>query len=379
VEPTAIVRRIGVIAAAAALVVLAAGVPASAAGASGHYADWSGGGAGGAFIGRATSDAAGFPAATVTSDATTVRIPAGASSFLGPATPVGAVYGSSRDRPYLNVSAAQGAQASTTTLDFATPTPAAGWAFVLGDVDADVVAISAIGADGSPVAVADLGFAGTFNYCAVSPKPSGCTGPGPFTDEPVWHPGSGRLVGNGPDTFGASGWFQPTVPIRSLTFTFSVQTGVPIFQIWLATLSVPVETTIGGIRPSQPVPAPGAIVDLLAADGTTPVLDAAGHPVEAIADDTGAVVFPAVAGGDYVLKIKPPPGVRAVGRTTIPITVDVHAGPLRLPKGTFTLVVPAQLALTGTSALPAAGIGLVCVALGFLLRRFGRQDSSGAE
>ena len=111
----------------------------------------------------------------------------------------------------VNVSTANGITTSTTKLAFDAPTPASGWAFALGDIDADQVEISGTDTAGHPLTAADLGFAGVFNYCAVSPKPGGCTGPGPFTDVPTWHPGSARLVGNGPDTFGASGWFVPAM------------------------------------------------------------------------------------------------------------------------------------------------------------------------
>jgi hypothetical protein len=360
------------------VIVLSSAVPAAAAAATGEYADWSIGGSGGAFSGSGAPAAAGFPAATVTSDATTIKAPSGASAFLGRATPVGEVYGSSRDLNYLNVSTAAGITTSTTTLDFAGPTPAANWAFVLGDIDADQVEISGLDADGNPASAADLGFAGTFNYCAVSPKPGGCTGPGPFTDVPTWHPGSATLVGNGPDTFGASGWFQPTVAIKSLTLKFTALIGFPVYQLWLTTLAVPVETTIGGITPDNPVPAPGVVVDLLEKDGKTPVLDPAGKPVKEVAGPSGSVKFPAVVDGDYVLKIKPPTGVHTTGKTKIAITVDAASGSLTVPSGTFSVVVPAQLALTGSAAAPAAAGGLLLVALGFFALRMGRRRA-GSE
>ncbi len=370
------VRQLGIIAAMATLVTLSFAAPASAAAATGEYAAWSIAGAAGAFTGSAAPAAAGFPAAAVTSDATTTQTPSGASAFLGPDTPVGAVYGSSKQMSYLNVSTAKGITTSTTTLDFASPTPAATWAFVLGDIDADEVTISGVDAGGNPISADDLGFAGTFNYCAVSPKPSSCTGPGPFTDVPTWHPGSARLVGNGPDTFGSSGWFQPKVAVASLTFRFTALIGFPIYQLWLTTLAVPVETTIGGITPDNPVPDPGVVVDLLEKDGTTPVTDPDGKPVTETADPSGVVDFPAVVDGDYVLEIKPPPHVRPVGPTKIPFTVDVTKGSPKIPKGTFSLVVPPQLAVTGNAAAPAAAAGLLLVALGALATALGRRRSA---
>ena len=295
-------RRFGASLATAAVLVLVSGAPANAAAtATGAYADMSVGGSSGAFAGSADMSVAGFPSARVTSDATTVKTPSGESAFLGSATPVGEVYGSSRGENYLNVSTAKGVTTSTTTIDFDTATPAANWAFVLGDIDADMVEIAATDADGNPVAADDLGFSGVFNYCASSPKPSGCSGPGPFTDVPTWHPGSSRLVGNGPDTLGSAGWFQPKVPIKSLTFTFTALTGIPVYQVWLTTLSVPVETKVDGITPANPVPDPGVEIDLLESDGVTPVEQPDGKPVIEVADPKGEVVFPAVADGDYML------------------------------------------------------------------------------
>jgi hypothetical protein len=373
VQRRAIVRRLGVGIAVTVVTLLASGVPASAASATGYYADWSVGGTSGKYTGSGAPAAAGFPTASITSDATTVKTPAGGSAFLGPATPVGAVYGSSRDMTYMNVSTAKGVTTSTTTLDFDAPTPAANWAFVLGDIDADEVEISATGADGKPVSAADLGFAGTFNYCAVSPKPSGCIGPGPFTDEPTWHPGSSRLVGNGPDTLGSAGWFQPAVPIKSITFKFTALIGIPVYQLWLTTLAVPVETTIGGITPADPVPDPGVVLDLLKPDGVTPIKDAEGKPVEVVADDKGVAVFPAVVDGTYVIKIVPPDRVKSRGKTQIKVTVDVTKGSPKIPQGTFALIVPLQLAVTGADALPATGIGLGLVAFGVLLRTLARR------
>jgi hypothetical protein len=371
-------RRLGAGLAAAAAFLLVSGLPADAASdASGVYADMSVSGSSGAFTGSADMSAAGFPSAKITSDATSVKAPSGQSAFQGPATPVGAVYGSSRGDTYLNISTAKGVTTSTTTLDFDSATPAANWAFVLGDIDADSVEISGIDADGNPISAADLGFEGVYNYCADSPKPSGCTGSGPFTDVPTWHPGSSKLTGNGPDTLGAAGWFQPKVAVKSLTFKFTALTGIPVYQLWLTTLTVPVEMKVDGITPDNPVPAPGVEVDLLEPDGVTPVEEPDGKPVIEIADPKGDVEFPAVSDGDYVLKIVPPKHVRTLGKTTIAITVDVAKGSPKIPSGTFRLVVPLQLAKTGANATPAIAAGVALVLLGGILvwlsATFGRR------
>lgn len=323
-----------VIAGTAAMLV--AGAPSAQAATTAEYAAWTAAGSSGSWTGAGPVAAAGFPAATFTSTATSVQAPSGASTFLGPATPFGAVYGSSRNQPYLTIATAAGNAPSTTTLTFPQPTPAAGWGFALGDVDADAVQLHATGAGGLPVTAADLGWQGAFNYCAVSPKPGSCTGSGPFTDVPTWNPLTGTLTGSGSDTFGASGWFQPTVALRSITFTFSRQVGNPIFQLWLAALSVPLTGQVDGITPSSQIPPPGVQVDLLTAAGD-PVHDPAGDPVTATADDTGKFEFPSVADGDYVLELTVPPGVDSTGKTTVPVTVDVTKGGATVPRGTFAV------------------------------------------
>jgi argininosuccinate lyase len=103
--------------------------------------------------------ATGFPAATLDTTASSVSVPTGASAFLNVNTPVGARYGSSVNKPYINLGA-KGAAPSVTTYTFASGTPSGGWSFVLGDVDADAVTISATKPDGSAVSAAELGFEG---------------------------------------------------------------------------------------------------------------------------------------------------------------------------------------------------------------------------
>ncbi|MFI2362480.1 collagen binding domain-containing protein [Promicromonospora sp. NPDC019610] len=183
--------------------------------------------------------AAGFPEATVTSDSRGgVGVISGASSWLSAATPPGAVYGSSRDQQYLNLrpQADRPTSPSTTTYTFERPTPASGWAFVLGDIDADRAVVTALGADGRQLAGAELGFQDGFNYCPVPGGPS-CTGDP--ADVPAWDPATGELIGNpaAADTSGAAGWFRPTTPIKTLTIEFFQRSGFPVYQTWFASLA----------------------------------------------------------------------------------------------------------------------------------------------
>lgn len=144
------------------------------------YADWTVGGANPSWTGTTTlPGAVNFPLAGFVTDSTTPTIPSGASSFLGPLTPFGAVFGSSQDEPYLNVRTAVGITPSTTTFTFDTATPPFGWGFALGDIDADTVTISGTDKAGDALTPAELGFMGVFNYCSVSPQPGSCTTPTP--------------------------------------------------------------------------------------------------------------------------------------------------------------------------------------------------------
>lgn len=141
-------RRWSASLAAIALAVLAvggAGAPATAA-AAGAWADWDPlTGTGGAYT---TGIAlAGAPAITAeaTSDSRSgqVGVVSGASTWLSEGTPVGQKYGSSKNRPYLNLrpKADTAVAPSTTTYTFSKPTPTANWTFVIGDIDADQLQI----------------------------------------------------------------------------------------------------------------------------------------------------------------------------------------------------------------------------------------------
>ncbi|MET8505619.1 SdrD B-like domain-containing protein [Streptomyces sp. NPDC004787] len=237
---------------------------------------------------------AGFPTAAVTTDSSTTTVQSGSSAFLGPGTPVGARYGTSQGKSYVNLRTAAGRTPSTTTLTFESPTNAGTFAFTLGDIDADGVQVSATGADGQPLTAEELGWQGAFNYCQSSPKPSSCGPTGTDTDQPVWDPSTSTLSGNGADTAGAAGWFQPTVPVTSLTLTFSMQTGFPVYQLWTSSLSSQIA---GGLTSDCGTPT-GQEVRLLDENGA-PVLTPDGTPVTTTTDDQGHYSFVDIAPGHY--------------------------------------------------------------------------------
>ena len=201
----------------ALLVGLTAGVvPApTASAASAGWADLSFSGRANDWTGTLRQRAVGFPAATIVSDSaggTAVGPQSGSSTYLTTATDVGAAYGSSKGRRYLNLRpyTANGSGVpgvSTTTYTFESPTPATGWTFVLGDVDADAVTVEATGPGGVEVDAADLGFRSAFNYCA----PGVCAA---STDAPTWDEGTATLTGNARrlDTDGAAYCRVPDLP-----------------------------------------------------------------------------------------------------------------------------------------------------------------------
>jgi hypothetical protein len=271
--------------------------------AAGAYADWTLS----ANAGTMAIPVTGFPAATLTTNSTSPALQSGMSTYLSASTPFGQAFGSSQGMPYALLRTAAGQTPSTTTFTFVNPTPAR-WGFALGDIDADKVTISATGAGGGPVSAADLGFESSFNYCAVSPRPSGC-GTGPFADRPVWDPATETLTGNGPDTTGAAAWFRPAVPVKTLTFTYSRLSGSPVYQVWFAATSSEVRGDVTVVPGDTPPP---TTLRLLHTDGS-PVLGAGGQPVTTTTDSQGGYQFSGVASEAYLVAMDPPRGFTADG------------------------------------------------------------------
>lgn len=288
----------------AAIIVLAAGVaPASAATTTswGEWADLAG--SPGAYTSEVVIADTPLLSATVTSDSRggQVGVISGASTWLSEGTPIGQKYGSSRDREYLNLrpKADNSTSPSTTTYSFNRPAPASGWAFALGDIDADQVQVRAIGPDGVPLTAAQLGFRGGFNYCApgVVGKPS-CTGDA--ADVPVWDAATATLTGNtgAVDTSGSAAWFEPTASISSLTFVFTRRSGFPVYQTWFASLARDVSGTVTDEATGS---APGVAVRLVDATGAV--------VAETTTLGDGSYAFTGVLATDgYTVEIVPPPG-----------------------------------------------------------------------
>ena len=258
----------------------------------------------------------------------------GASTWLGVGTPVGAKYGSSQGRPYLNLrpKADSPTAPSTTTYSFAAPTPTSGWTFVLGDIDADKVQVRAIGPDGA-LLTAQLGYRGGFNYCApgVAGKPS-CTGSA--TDIPNWDPATLTLTGNAAaaDTNGSAGWFEPNAPISALTFIYTQRSGFPVYQTWFASLARDITGTVSAATGS---PA-GATLTLRDADGAV--------VATTTSNAGGGYSFTGVQASDgYTVTLTPPAGSIADGARTKP--ADLSAADAVVDFGMHVIV---PVAIGGT-------------------------------
>lgn len=295
------------------IAVLVGAIPAAAATTS-AWATWQPlTGTGGAYTTSVQIAAQPAITASVTSDsrAGSVGVISGASTWLSEGTPIGAKYGSSRDQPYLNLrpAADNATSPSTTTYSFAAPTPSSGWAFALGDIDADAVRILATGPNGQVLDAAQIGFQGGFNYCApgVVGKPS-CTGAA--DDVPTWDPATLTLTGNttAADTSGAAAWFEPTAPISSLTFSFTQRAGFPVYQTWFASQARDITGSVSDVTDG---PLSGVALTLTDANGTE---------VGSTTTTDGTYSFPGfVATDGYVVTVTPPVGKTTTGPSTVPV------------------------------------------------------------
>ena len=196
-----------------------------------------------------TQRSPGFPVATVASDSRSpVQLPSGASAFLGAGTPPGAKYGSSAGNPYLVLRP----RADTPTrrprrrTRSTHPTPDTGWAFVLGDIDADQVA--------GPRHRRDRCRRPRGRDRLVVPRDVQLRR---GADQPTWDAATSTLTGNpgAVDTDGATGWFEPDVRLTSLTMIFTRRSGFPVYQTWFVSRARPI----------------GGSVDDVSAVGTCPV------------------------------------------------------------------------------------------------------------
>lgn len=247
-----------------------------------------------------TQRSPGFPAATVATDSRgPVQVASGASGALGAGTPPGAKYGTSAGNPYLVLRprADTPTTPSTTNYTFDAPTPDTGWAFVLGDVDADAVTVRATDETGAavPAAEVDSWFRGSFNYAGGA-------------DQPTWDGPSSTLTGNAGalDTDGAAGWFEPDVRLTSLTLAFTRRAGFPVYQTWFVSRARPIGGTLTDVSAAGACAPAGAALTLLSPSGDELAR------TTAAADGTYSFGELATQAG-YVVRLDVPDGCAVVG------------------------------------------------------------------
>ncbi|MGV2985244.1 carboxypeptidase regulatory-like domain-containing protein [Microbacterium sp. AGC85] len=344
-------RRRGALATVVATAALSLAIaPAASAATTTAWASWDPlAGTGGNYTSSMTLAGQPTLTATITSDSLGgggIGVISGASTWLSDSTPIGAEYGSSRNQPYLNLrpQANSAASPSTTTYTFDTPAPASGWAFALGDIDADSLRISGTTATGAALTAADLGFRDAFNYCdpgvGVGMSCAGYVG-----DVPTWDPATLTLMGNptAADTAGAAAWFEPTVSISTLTFEYSQRSGFPIYQTWFASMARDITGTVSDVEDG---PLDGVALSLTDANGAV--------VATTTTSGGGLYSFPGFFATDgYQVTATPPPGKVGVVATG---TAD-----LRTADAVVDLTVRDIASLDGTVTAAGSGIGGVTV------------------
>ena len=318
--------------------------PANAAPSDG-YATWTTSGTANAWAGT-LSLPAGFPATSLTSTSRTLGLSGGGSSWLPADTPAGELVGTSRNKPYLSINPAANTpgSVSTTTFTFASPTPVGVWGAAFGDIDAEVLGVSATTAGGAPVAAADLGVT-AFNYCLTTTTPNPCGGTPGLTPLPTLTSTATGVTAADPlcpgtpancATSGASIWVEPTVALTTLSVTSTFASGIPAAQMWFASVA----RTVAGVITIGELPT--VTVQLVEPDGDV----IATAPTAA---DGSFTLPPVVPAADYVLRVDPgslPAGFAAPAA----LAVDVSAGDLT----TVAAVVAAPAAVDPPAPAPAA-------------------------
>ena len=271
-----------------------------------------------------------FPGATFTvsksvDDGESVRLSDGTSAgeWMGAETPFGEIFGASGpsstiqflstrvDTQYLG-------SVATTTVTFSSPVAAGALGFAVGDIDLDTLVIDGTDADGNAVTGAEF-FGSTFNFCDVTVDiPTDCDGLTPPWPTPTWD-ASTRTVSYPTldDIDGGIAWFQPTVSISTLTFTFEGDegsAGSPSYRLWFAGLTASISGTVTFPAGSEAVP---TSLTLRSADGselatTTP------------AEDGSYSFDPAMAGPGYTVTIDVPEGLTVSGGESR--VVDLSSG-----------------------------------------------------
>lgn len=278
----------------------------------------------------------GFPATTFTSDSAGgngVGVFTGGATWQPLGTPLADAFGEDRTAPYLGLRprANNAASPSDTTYVFDGGSPATGWGFALGDIEAERLTILATRLDGSAATVDELGYQGGYNTCDFARSSANCSSNPPVNPVPtavpeIVDPAATELVVadiitcaslNSCDTAGASVAFLPTVPLSTLTVRSTWIVGLPTYQTWFAMADQPVA---GIALNSDRQPEPGMPVELVDNDGA--VLEST------TTDDTGSYEFPSVLdGAELALQLPDTATSCTPAGANVPITVDGSPAP----------------------------------------------------
>ena len=246
---------------------------------------------------------------------------------------------------------------STTVVHFERPPAPGTWGFALGDVDAEKVQVTAYDAAGNRIPTSALGFQSSFNFCQSGPpRPGSCAGQND-TDQPVWDAGSSYLVGNVADTNGASGWFRPAAEVTTLELYSVVQTGIPVYQFWLAANDQPQVPMLIRRRETAPpaLTPPGTPVVIPVCEGTSKNIDLI----------SGAEHGTITSHANCTVTYAPDPGF--TGNDSFTLRIETADG--RILVRSFDVKVARSLPVTGApDALPAeAGAALALLGAGAVL------------
>lgn len=367
---------------------LVMGADTASAAPSGGYATFAPAGGANAYTGTITLPA-GFPAVTYTSDSRTLggaQVSSGTSAWIPAGTRFGAQFGSSQGKPYISFGpkSNDAAGPSTTVYTFATATPASGWGVVLGDIDAERLAVSATDATGAPIPSAQLGLT-TFNYCVTTSGPTSCAPGGPVpvatasansisVEDPLC-PSQGAFC----NTSGEAVSLIPTGAVKTLTVVSNWKQGLPAYQTWFATTA---RSISGMVTTDFPVTTPLS-TQLVTPDGAV----AATAPVAV----GGAFSFPVVAGRtDYTVRADPAtipagadPGATPIDASAADVSnvavavtsARVVAPPATAPPATDPTA--PTLAFSGYNAWPLAIAGFLLIAAGVALLPKRRRTRRG--
>ena len=288
----------------------------------------------------ATSATATFPGASnLTATITTgedMNLVGGASTFLPSTRGMGLIYGSSQNFPYLSIKV-DNTTTTTATITLSREPAATRFAFALGDIDAETLVITMENAANTALTAAQMGAQTPFNHASASgPVPTVTENGNEITvDDPNCPPNPPPDTAC--DTNGATAWFQPTVPVKTITITSSTKTGFPRYQLWMAytdsqVVSWTPAVTSFDVADSPFTPDQLATVSFPSAGGSTIAyaVDAASTS-DCTVDSTTAEITASTTGSCVVVASAASTSDFAAGSTSVTFTITTPPPPAPEP------------------------------------------------